>query len=48
MVMELRQRTGLNEQFATLCLTEMGWSFERALGAFEQAKVTGYGGVYRL
>ncbi|RKP26337.1 hypothetical protein SYNPS1DRAFT_14337 [Syncephalis pseudoplumigaleata] len=39
MVMELRQRTGLNEHFATLCLTEMAWSFERALGAFEQAKV---------
>ncbi|KAI8052834.1 hypothetical protein BDF22DRAFT_685449 [Syncephalis plumigaleata] len=39
MINELRQRTGLNEQFATLCLTEMEWSFERALTAFEQAKV---------
>jgi hypothetical protein len=40
MVMALRQRTGLNEQFAILCLEEMAWNFDQALAAFEQAKVS--------
>jgi nuclear RNA export factor len=40
MVQQLRQRTGMNQDFATMCLTQNGWDFEVALKNFEEIKGT--------
>ncbi|KAF8469511.1 hypothetical protein BDZ91DRAFT_792309 [Kalaharituber pfeilii] len=40
-VAEIRRRTRLNVQYATLCLQENGWNFDSALAAFERAKIGG-------
>jgi len=38
LVTQLRQRTGMNAQFASMCLAQNGWVFETALKNFEQIK----------
>lgn len=35
---EVRHRTGMNEEFARLCLGQNGWDLNRALVNFEQIK----------
>lgn len=37
---QLRQQTGMNEQFARMCLEQNDWVFERAVLNFEQIKGT--------
>jgi nuclear RNA export factor len=38
LVAQMRQRTGMNVQFATMCLAQNGWEFEVALKNFEEIK----------
>ena len=38
LVAQLRQRTGMNAQFAGMCLAQNGWDFETALKNFEEIK----------
>ncbi|RSH91777.1 nuclear mRNA export, poly(A)+RNA binding protein [Saitozyma podzolica] len=40
LVEQMRQRTGMNVQFATMCLAQNGWDFEVALKNFEEIKAT--------
>lgn len=40
LVAQMRQRTGMNAQFATMCLEQNGWEFETAIKDFERIKVT--------
>lgn len=37
---QMRQRTGMNAQFAEMCLAQNGWNFEVALKNFEEIKGT--------
>ena len=37
--MQIRQRTGLNVQFAFDCLGQNEWDLERSVANFEQVKV---------
>lgn len=46
MMVELRNRTGLNETYTLLCLEETGWDLNAALAAFESAKVGHRGGSW--
>ena len=39
MVLELSRGTGMNVEYAALCLEQSGWTLESALSAFESAKV---------
>lgn len=39
-IAQMRQRTGMNEQFATLCLEQNAWDFEQALRNFEEIRST--------
>ena len=38
-IAELRRRTGLNAEYAELCMMETGWDWDGAYTAFERAKV---------
>ncbi len=38
LVAQLRQRTGMNAQFAAMCLVQNGWVFGTALQNFEEIK----------
>jgi nuclear RNA export factor len=38
LVAQVRQRTGMNAQFAAMCLAQNGWDFETALKNFEEIK----------
>ena len=40
LIAQLRQRTGMNAQFAALCLAQNGWSFDTALRNFEEIKAS--------
>lgn len=40
LIAQMRQRTGMNEQFATLCLAQNEWHFEQALQNFEEIRST--------
>jgi len=39
MVLELSRATGMNVEYAALCLEQSGWTLDAALAAFETAKV---------
>ena len=41
LIVQIRQRTGLNVQFAVDCLQNNAWDLERAIANFEQVKVSG-------
>lgn len=38
LVDQVRQRTGMNAQFASLCLEQNGWDLETAVRNFEEIK----------
>lgn len=40
LVGQVRQRTGMNAQFASMCLAQNGWDLETALKNFEEIKAT--------
>ena len=41
LIIQIRQRTGLNAQFAVDCLQNNAWDLDRAIANFEQVKVSG-------
>jgi nuclear RNA export factor len=41
MIAQVRGKTGMNEGFAVLCLSQNGWELERALKNFEEIRVSG-------
>lgn len=40
LINQVRQRTGMNVQFASMCLAQNGWVFETALKNFEEIKAS--------
>ena len=38
LIEQVRQRTGMNAQYASMCLAQNGWDFETALRNFEEIK----------
>lgn len=38
LVEQVRQRTGMNVQYASMCLAQNGWDFETALRNYEEIK----------
>lgn len=38
LVEQVRQRTGMNAQYASMCLAQNGWDFETALRNYEEIK----------